>query len=219
MPEKLTSRQGEVYEFIREKILTRGYGPSIREICDHLGIKSPNGVICHLKALEKKGAITRQPYQSRAIELTQEGPTRTLPIVGRIGAERLEVSQATGEVDLNRFFDHRESYVLRMTGDSMIEAHITDGDLLVVEPREPSNGELVVAEAEEGRPIIKFWFREANQIRLQSANQSVAPTFVEHVKINGVVVGVVRKCSLNRPRVSGGVVRQDGILRTANRCP
>lgn len=193
--QELTKRQNDVYVFIREKIQTRGYGPTVREISNEFGIKSPNGVICHLKALERKGLISRKPNQSRAIELTTEGPGRTLPVMGKVTAGQMESATGTFQVDLNQFFQNRECYVLQISGDSMIDAHITDGDFVVVEPRSnASDGEIVVAETEDGNSTVKFWFQDDNLIRLQPANNAFAPTFVKQAKVSGVVVGVVRKC-------------------------
>lgn len=195
MKSTLTDRQRAVYEFIRDKIQNRGYGPTVREISREFGIKSPNGVVCHLKALEKKGLITREPNMSRAIELTTGKNNRTIPMVGQIAAGQFhEAIENHQEVDLNDLFSNRDCYMLRITGDSMIEAHIADGDMVVVEPRsEAINGEIVVAETSDGNATLKYWFKEADRIRLQPANSSMVPIYARDAKVNGVVVGVIRK--------------------------
>ena len=202
MQQKLTKRQQEVYEFIREKIQTRGYGPTVREISGEFGIKSPNGVICHLKALEKKGLISRKPHQSRAIELV-EGPSRKLPMLGKISAGRLETTQQRFQVDLNQFFQNRDCFLLEISGNSMIDAHITDGDLVIVEPRDCAlNGEMVVTETASGAPTVKIWYQEGELIRLQPANRKLATTWVRKAKVNGVVVGLIRKCDQTPGRLA-----------------
>ena len=191
MRQKLTKRQNQVYEFIRDKIQTRGYGPTVREISNEFGIKSPNGVICHLKALERKGLISRKPNQSRAIELTTEGPGGGLPFFGKVTSGQTESANESLQVDLNRFFKNTECYMLQVSGDSMIDAHIADGDFVVVEPRnEALDGEIVVAETEDGSSTVKYWHEEM----CLHASQTLAPTVPKQAKVSGVVVGVVRKC-------------------------
>src|SRR5688500_717083 len=112
----LTSRQREVYDFIRDKIRHRGYGPTVREIGHRFDISSPNGVMCHLKALEKKGLINREPNMSRAITLTGESPSeRGLPLVGRIAAGALSEAIATSDrLDLGQLFDDPDMFVLKV---------------------------------------------------------------------------------------------------------
>lgn len=195
MKSTLTDRQRAVYEFIRDKIQNRGYGPTVREISREFGIKSPNGVVCHLKALEKKGLITREPNMSRAIELTTEGNNRTIPMVGQISAGQFhEAIENQQQVDLNSLFQDRNCYMLKISGDSMIDAHITDGDMVVIEPRsEASDGEIVVAETSDGNATLKYWFKEPDRIRLQPANSAMDPIYAKDAKVNGVVVGVIRQ--------------------------
>ena len=131
--DNLTERQQAVYEFIREKIRGRGYGPTVREIGRQFGINSPNGVVCHLKALEKKGLITREPNMSRAIQLAAEPiEDRSLPLAGRIAAGVLhEAIEQNERVDFDNMFDpaDKDLFVLEVNGDSMIEDQIADGDL------------------------------------------------------------------------------------------
>src|SRR5690606_31533894 len=112
--DQLTERQKDVYEFVRDKIRNRGYGPTVREIGDHFQISSPNGVMCHLKALEKRGLITREPNMSRAIQLAAEPiEDRGLPLAGRIAAGVLhEAIEQDERVDFGAMFDHKNMFVL-----------------------------------------------------------------------------------------------------------
>jgi len=196
LQENLTHRQKEVYEFIREKIQNRGYGPTVREIGENFGIRSPNGVMCHLKALEKKGLITRSPNKSRAIELTMEPnvPDRSLPLVGQVSAGVLHEAIAQEKrVDFSEIFIRPDCYVLEVSGDSMIDAHIDDGDYVVVDPHKQAyGGEIVVAQTDEGNATVKYWHPEKDSIRLQPANQTMQPIYVKDAQVKGVVVGVVR---------------------------
>src|SRR5450432_2781703 len=132
--DQLTERQKEVYEFIRDKIHNRGYGPTVREIGDNFGISSPNGVMCHLKALEKKGLITREPNMSRAIQLSAEPiEERGLPLAGRIAAGVLhEAIEQNERVDFGAMFSHKSLFALQVSGESMIDDQIADGDYVVV---------------------------------------------------------------------------------------
>ena len=193
---QLTERQKDVYEFIRDKIRNRGYGPTVREIGDHFGISSPNGVMCHLKALEKKGLISREPNMSRAIQLTAEpAEIRGLPLAGRIAAGVLhEAIEQDERVDFDAMFSQKNMFALKVAGESMIEAQIADGDYVVVrKQRTARDGQIVVAQTDEGEATLKRWFIEKNRIRLEPANSTMKPIYVKNAKILGVVVGVVRK--------------------------
>lgn len=194
--DQLTGRQREVFEFIRDKIVHRGYGPTVREIGEYFGISSPNGVMCHLKALEKKGLIARSPNKSRAIELKHDAveATRGLPLVGCVaaGATQLAFEQAE-RIDFGDFFNRPDLFVLTVSGDSMIEAQIADGDYVVVR-RQPTaeRGQMVVARTGEGEATLKYWYPEKNRIRLQPANSSMRAIHVKEAEVIGIVVGVVR---------------------------
>lgn len=193
--EQLTKRQRDVYEFIRDKIQNRGYGPTVREIGDQFGISSPNGVMCHLKALEKKGLITREPNMSRAIQLAMEPEVeRGLPLAGRVAAGVLhEAYEQSERIDLGEMFNRKNLFVLEVSGDSMIDAQIADGDYVVIrKQRTASTGQMVVARTEDGESTLKYWFPEKNRIRLQPANSEMDPLYVRDARVTGVVVGVVR---------------------------
>jgi repressor LexA len=196
--DQLTERQKEVYEFVRDKIRNRGYGPTVREIGEQFDISSPNGVMCHLKALEKKGLITREPNMSRAIQLTAEPiEERGLPLAGRIAAGVLhEAIEQDERVDFDAMFNHKNKnlFALNVAGDSMIDAQIADGDYVVVrKQRTARDGQIAVVQTDEGEATLKRFYLEKNRIRLEPANPTMKPIYVKNAKILGVVVGVVRK--------------------------
>lgn len=194
--ERLTERQREVYELIRDLIRTRGYGPTVREVGTHFDIRSPNGVMCHLKALEKKGLITRDPQKSRAIQLATETPQGTgLPLAGRIAAGLLSPAIEQHErIDFGELFNSDDLFVLEVNGDSMIEDHIADGDYVVIRKQDTAHkGEIVVALTDENEATLKRWFPENGRIRLEPANSTMKPIYVKNARVLGVVVGVVRK--------------------------
>jgi repressor LexA len=194
----LTKRQKAVYEFIRDKIRGRGYGPTVREIGEAFDISSPNGVMCHLKALEKKGLIIREPNMSRAIQLAKEpAEMRGLPLAGRVAAGVMhEAIEQTERVDFEAMFNKKNLFVLEVSGDSMIDAQIADGDYVVIRrQRNASPGQIVVAQTDDGEATLKRWYPEANRIRLEPANSSMKPIYVKNAKVLGVVAGVVRKVS------------------------
>ncbi|HLW65725.1 MAG TPA: transcriptional repressor LexA [Gemmataceae bacterium] len=196
----LTTKQRHIYEFIRERIENRGYGPSIREICTAFKIKSPNGVMCHLKALEKKGFIKRpdEPL-ARAIQLTtHRRPGPMLPMLGLVAAgPTIEaIEQKDEEVDFHDFCGNN-CFALKVKGQSMIEDHIEDGDLVVVRKQDSAdNGDRVVAMI-DGEVTLKRFQRKKGNIMLEPANSTMSPIHVTpdaNVRILGVLVGVLRKC-------------------------
>jgi repressor LexA len=197
--DQLTARQREIYLFIRDKIRNRGYGPTVREIGAEFDIVSPNGVMCHLKALEKKGLITREPNMSRAIQLAAEPiEERGLPLFGLVAAGVLqEAVQQDERVDFEALIHGRSTknlFVLKVKGDSMIDAQIADGDYVVIrKQRSANNGQIVVAQTEDGEATLKRWYMEKNRIRLEPANSSMKSIYVKNAKILGVLAAVVRK--------------------------
>jgi len=194
--EQLTRRQREVFVFVRDKIQNRGYGPTVREIGEQFDIHSPNGVMCHLKALEKKGLITREPNMSRAIQLTAAAAEdRGMPLVGQIAAGSLsEAIEQAERFEFKDWFGQKNLFALKVRGDSMIEAQIADGDLVICRrARTADRGDIVVALTDDGEATLKYWYPEAHRVRLQPANSSMKPIYSRHVKVLGVVTGVVRK--------------------------
>ena len=196
--DSLTERQVSVYEFIRDKIRNRGYGPTVREIAEHFDISSPNGVVCHLKALVKKGLISREPNMSRAIQLIAEPiEERGMPLAGRIAAGVLhEAIEQNERVDFQAMFnpEKKNLFALEVNGESMIDDQIADGDYVVVQKqRTARKGQFVVALTDDGEATLKRWFPEKNRIRLEPANSNMKPIYVKNARVLGVVVGVVRK--------------------------
>ncbi len=196
LQETLTKRQKVVFQFIRKHI-ENGNAPTIREIADEMGFRSPNGVMCHLTALEKKGLIHRDGNKSRSISLTDEieDEIKGLPLSGVVHAGALmEATEQNERIDLGSFWNSRGNYVLQVEGDSMIDAHITDGDYVVVKSRRTADrGDIVVARTSDGEATLKYWFPEKNRIRLQPANKRMKPIYSKDARVIGVVVGVVRK--------------------------
>src|SRR5579864_509701 len=135
---QLTERQREIYEFIRQKIESRGYGPTVREIGLGFDIKSPNGVMCHLKALEKKGLIIREGFSARAIQLVDHHPTSSfLPLLGAVAAgSPIPAIENAERLDYNELFGGANHFALKVRGQSMIEDHIDDGDYVVIRKQE-----------------------------------------------------------------------------------
>lgn len=200
---QLTERQHEIYNFIKLKIESRGYGPTVREIGDAFGIKSPNGVMCHLKALEKKALIKREGRHARAIQLLdyQLGGDRTgfaLPMLGNVAAGApLPTGQQDEQFEFQDVFGGKDRFILKVKGNSMIEDHIEDGDFVVIRKQEDAaNGERVVAMV-DGEVTLKKFYREKDHLRLEPCNGALSPIIVDatrDAKVLGVLVGVLRKC-------------------------
>jgi repressor LexA len=196
--DSLTHRQREIYNFIKSKIQGRGYGPTVREIGQEFDIKSPNGVMCHLKALQKKGLIHREPNMSRAIQLLNAPAglrPRGLKLLGRIAAGPfIEAVEQAEELDFEEWEDSSDKFALQVTGDSMIDAHIADGDFVVIQRQEHArDGQIVAVQDDDGEVTLKRLYRDRNRVRLEPANKSMKPIYRDNVKILGTLVGVVRK--------------------------
>lgn len=198
---QLTKKQSVVLDFIREHIADNGYAPSYREIADAFGLSSPATVHGHVQALIEKGLIVNgDDGEARSIELVQEmpaSPSILLPFVGLITAgvpiEAVEDNE-TMAVPASFVLDGANSFVLRVKGRSMIEDGILDGDFVVIERNpSPRNGEVVVALLDNAFATLKRFYRETNRIRLQPANSSMDPIYVQDCIIQGVVRAVIRK--------------------------
>jgi len=192
----LTKRQKEIYEFLKDKIVNRGYGPTVREIGSHFGIRSPNGVMCHLKALEKKGLITRESHMSRAIQLTEAPQKRmSLRLAGQIAAgSPLLAEEQDEKIDFSPLFDTEDHFCLKVKGDSMIDDQIAEGDYVIVRKQKNcKNGEIVVALVDNEEATLKRLYKEGNRVRLEPANSKMKPIYSTNVQVLGVVVGVIRK--------------------------
>jgi repressor LexA len=204
----VTDRQRAILDYLRRFVDEHGYPPTVREIGEAVGLRSPSTVHAHLAQLERAGLLRRDPTKPRAIELTDRrreelesvSDVRRLPLVGEIAAggpllaeENIEDYLAVPE-PLSR---GGEEFLLRVKGDSMIEAGILDGDFVVVERRQDArNGEIVVALAGEDESAdeatVKRFFREDGRVRLQPENHALEPLYADHVQILGKVTGVFR---------------------------
>lgn len=191
----LSKRQMKILDFIIDQIQERGYGPTVREIVSHVGDKSPTSVHRHLKTLEIRGHITREANKSRSIRLTMEH--RGLPLAGVIAAgSPIEAVEEIERFDLAGTYDPANHFMLKVRGDSMIEDHIDDGDLIVVRKQSTCrDGDTVVALIDGENATLKRFYREDNQVRLQPANRKLDPIYVakDRVSIDGVMVGMVRQ--------------------------
>jgi len=198
---KLTRRQKEILDFVTDFIDHNGYSPSMEEIAEHFHFASLNAVFKHLEALESRGHLHRDSNRARSIQLSQANPpaVKSLPLFGYIAAgQPIEAVSTPETLQIPEYFLPRRGsyYVLRVKGESMIEEHIQDGDYVVVESREAAApGDTVVALIDDENVTLKKFFPEGSQVRLQPANESLAPIVVDgsRVKIQGVVVSVMRK--------------------------
>lgn len=198
MPE-LTARQYQVYTYILTCLDHFGAPPTLQEIAAHLGIKGNLGVLRHLQALEKKGYIERTKAGSRSIRVIGRSTMLTLPVLGAVAAgplrEALQEADEWIQVDAS-MVRTSDSFVLRVVGDSMIGAHIIDGDLAVIRPQlTAENGEIVVVLI-GGEATLKRFYQDAGQIRLQPENPQLEPILVSPsdmaVRILGKVTGIIR---------------------------
>jgi len=205
----LTPRQLDIVRFILTYRARRGLSPTLQEMADHLGV-SPVTVFEHTRALERKGAIRRTPNEARSLEviapeLLELAPPQeslSLPLVGEIAAGRpIEALETIENVNLAEMLAlERATFILRVRGDSMIDDHISDGDYVLVEQRDwARDGETVVALLPDGEATLKRFYREPDRIRLQPANPDMEPIYATDVQIQGVVVGIIRKCSAGIP--------------------
>lgn len=194
---KLTERQKEVYEFIKDRIMNRGYGPTVREIGAQFGIRSPNGVMCHLKALERKGIITRESNRSRAICLADQPLLHytSMPMAGQIAAGNPVLAEEDNDsIDFGDLFSNEGQFCLKVKGDSMIEDHIAEGDYVIIRKTNTcKEGEIVVALVDGQDATLKRFYRENDQIRLEPANSTMQPIYSKNVEILGTVAGVIRQ--------------------------
>jgi repressor LexA len=211
----LTGRQQEIFDFLVEFVQDRGYPPSIRDITRQFGFRSPKAAADHLAALERKGFIQRTPELSRALSIRGDVSSRAardrrtgraraatvqLPLVGRIAAGQplLAVENIEEVLTLDGGFVQEEgAFLLRVVGDSMIDAHITEGDFIIVKPQDSAAaGEIVVALVGEEATVKRF-FPEGDRVRLQPENTRLAPIYVTRddpeFRVVGRVVGLVRK--------------------------
>jgi repressor LexA len=206
----LTARQQEIWNYLVEYVDAHGYPPTVREIGERVGLASPSTVHAHLANLERAGLLRRDPTKPRALELigrerreADVPPAETadvlrLPILGQIAAGGPLLAEQYVEDYVSMPAATKGDFVLRIKGESMIEAGILDGDLVIVQrTQDARNGEIVVALAGEDEAAdeatVKTFYRESGRIRLQPENSSLEPIYANHVQILGRVVGVFRE--------------------------
>lgn len=198
---KISSKQQEILDFLKEEILNKGYPPAVREICDAVHLKSTSSVHAHLETLEKNGYIRRDPTKPRAIEIVDDNfnMVRTemvsIPLVGRIAAGEpiLAVENIESYFPIPAEYVPRgDTFMLKVQGESMINAGIMDGDFILVEQVNTArNGDMVVALLEDSA-TVKTFYHEGDHIRLQPENDTMDPILVNDVAILGKVFGVFR---------------------------
>ena len=207
----LTARQQEILQFLVQYVDDHGYPPTVREIGDAVGLASPSTVHAHLANLERVGLLRRDPTKPRALELVgrprpaaqpapSESDTSLLPLVGRIaaGGPLLAEEAVEDRVAVPRLVGRDADFLLRVTGDSMIDAGILDGDLVVVRRQDDArDGEIVVAlvgddESADEATVKTFRRDRDGRVRLQPENSALEPIYADHVQILGKVVGVLR---------------------------
>ncbi len=196
----LTPKQLRVLTFIRDFTHARGYAPTMQELADEFGVSKVT-VFEHIAALQKKGFLKRSRHKARSLRLSAnidfpDEKSTCLPLVGTIAAgQPIEALEDREVIDLeDMFVTPHETFVLKVRGDSMIDDSIRDGDYVVVEKRDTArDGETVVALLDEGDATLKRFYRERDGIRLQPANPAYEPIKVKDVRVQGVVVGVIRR--------------------------
>lgn len=204
VPEGLTGRQAKILDYLIDTLRERGYPPSVREIGAAVGLSSSSTVHAHLAQLEAKGFIKRDPARSRAIELVDKGlyarPSKEMlnvPLVGRVTAGTPVLASENIEDYFpipTEFVGAGEFFMLRVRGDSMIQAGILDGDHVIVRKQDAAeNGDIVVALVNGDEATVKRLYREKDHVRLQPENPHMDPIVAVDVRVLGKVVGLVRK--------------------------
>jgi repressor LexA len=200
MTEQKNEKQKEVYDFLKKFTEDKGYPPSVREICEAVSLRSTSTVHGHLKRLEKKGLIKRDPTKPRALEITELSLYKKemidIPIIGKVTAGvpilAVENIEDSFSMPISYVKSTNELFILRVSGESMIDAGILDGDLAIIEKSEDAlNGEIVVALI-ENEATIKRFYKESDHIRLQPENKTMSPIIVNDCVILGRLVGLYR---------------------------
>lgn len=199
--EQLSAKQQQILEFIKHRILDKGYPPAVREICEAVQLKSTSSVHSHLETLERKGYIRRDPTKPRAIEIIDDDFNLArreivhIPIIGTITAGQpiLAVEQIEDYFPIQPdFVSNKTTFMLHVRGESMINAGIFDGDMVIVEQQETAdNGDIVVALIDDSA-TVKTFYKEDGYYRLQPENDSMEPIIVDEVSVIGKVVGLYR---------------------------
>ena len=198
---RITDKQREILEYIKKEILNRGYPPTVRDICEAVNLKSTSSVHSHLETLEKNGYIRRDPTKPRAIEIVDDNFNLTrrefanVPLIGQVAAGQplLAVENIESYFPIpTEFMPNAESFMLKVKGESMINAGIFDGDNILVEKCDNvHNGDIVVALIDDSA-TVKTFYKEDGHIRLQPENDTMDPIIVPDCRIVGKVFGVLR---------------------------
>ncbi len=201
MPGKISDKQQEILDYIKSQIIERGFPPSVRDICTAVHLKSTSSVHSHLETLEKNGYIRRDPTKPRAIEILDESFNMlrremvNIPILGQVAAGEPILAEQNIEEYIPfpaEYVTKKQAFLLRVHGESMINAGILDGDLVLVEQRNTAhNGEMVVAMIDDSATVKRF-YKEEGIIRLQPENDTMDPIIVKDCVIVGKVIGVFR---------------------------
>ena len=197
----ITPKQKEILEYIKDQILTRGFPPAVREICEAVNLKSTSSVHSHLETLEKNGYIRRDPTKPRAIEILDDNFNLTrremvnIPIIGRVAAGEPLLAEQNIEDYFPipvEYMPNKQTFMLKVKGESMINVGIFDGDNVLVEKQSTArNGEMVVALVEDSA-TVKTFYKEDGYIRLQPENDTMDPIIVPDCQILGKVIGIFR---------------------------
>ena len=198
---KISAKQQEILDFIKSEILSRGYPPAVRDICEAVHLKSTSSVHSHLETLEKNGYIRRDPTKPRAIEIMDENfymlrkEISNVPLVGTVAAWQPILAAENIESYFpipTEYLPNAETFMLRVKGESMVNAGIYDGDRILVQQQNTAdNGDIVVALLEDSA-TVKTFYKEEGHYRLQPQNDSMNPIYVDEVTILGKVFGVFR---------------------------
>ena len=198
---KISSKQQEILEYIKQEILNKGYPPAVREICEAVHLKSTSSVHSHLETLEKNGYIRRDPTKPRAIEIIDDNFNLTrrevvnVPIIGQVAAGQplLAVENIENYFPIpTEFMPNAETFMLKVKGDSMINAGIFDGDKILVQKQpDAKNGDIVVALVDDSA-TVKTFYKEDGHYRLQPENDTMDPIIVNECAILGKVFGIMR---------------------------
>lgn len=199
---KITAKQTEILEYLKKEIINRGYPPAVREICEAVGLRSTSSVHSHLETLEKNGYIRRDPAKPRAIEIVDDNFNLTrreivnVPMVGTVTAGQpiLAVENIENYFPIPmEYMPNAETFMLRVKGESMINAGIFDGDQILIEKQNTAkNGDFVVALIEDS-VTVKTFYKENGHIRLQPENDYMDPIIVPDCQILGKVIGLFRR--------------------------
>lgn len=198
---RITPKQTEILEYIKQQILTKGYPPAVRDICEAVHLKSTSSVHSHLETLEKNGYIRRDPSKPRAIEIIDDNFNLTrrelvnIPVIGQVAAGNpiLAIENITGYFPIPaEYLPNEETFMLVVKGDSMVNMGIYEGDQIIVKRQSTANNNDVVVALVDDSATVKRYFKENGHYRLQPENDFMEPIIVDHVEILGKVIGLIR---------------------------